>query len=102
MTGPKFERREGVIQKGANSVITARGDIAGQLTAMRGEVQSLAGSWTGMASTSFQQTAARWDQDATRMLNALDALAESLGEAEKAYVATDDSAAALFARAEQV
>ena len=45
--------------------------VQGELTALRGRLEPLAGAWVGRAATQFAQLMVRWDADARSLNQAL-------------------------------
>ncbi|MCL2455869.1 MAG: WXG100 family type VII secretion target [Micrococcales bacterium] len=69
----------GALQKGQDAVVAARGSIASRLTNVRNEVEQLRAYWTGEAAVSFDAMMRQFDENATRVNNALNNLADGLG-----------------------
>lgn len=60
--------------------------VQGELTALRGRLEPLAGAWVGRASTQFAQLMVRWDGDARSLNEAL----RSIGAAIQGSAVTYD------------
>ncbi len=70
-------------------------DILAQLT---GQIQTLASTWEGAASAAFQTRWQEWQNGATQVQQAMDAMGIFLEEAARTYEETEDSLRAAAGR----
>ncbi|PID97438.1 MAG: WXG100 family type VII secretion target, partial [Actinomycetales bacterium] len=69
---------EGALIQGANTVNNTRGDLTGQLSTIRGQIEATRGSWQGTGAVAFTQLMASWDETSARMVRVLDDFEASL------------------------
>ena len=70
--------------------------VQGELTALRGRLEPLAGAWIGRASAQFAQLMARWDADARSLSQALGGIGQAIDGSRGTYqLQEDDQAAAM-------
>jgi WXG100 family type VII secretion target len=74
----------------AKDVRTTRTEVDGELKTLFGVVDDLAVAWAGQASTGFQQLMVRWQQDVTKLLHAMDSIADLLDKSATQHVANDE------------
>ncbi|QSB06014.1 WXG100 family type VII secretion target [Natronoglycomyces albus] len=84
------------VRKAASDVRTTRSDVDGELNGIRGICDNLAAGWTGQAGASFQNAMNHWDQNANRLLTALDDIADMLDGGANQQEAQDQEQAAEF------
>ena len=85
------------LNRGAQMVSSAKGDLDQQLTALRGKLSSIGAQWRGSGSSAFQQTMQRWDESARKITSALDEFEANLKSSEQTYDASDARNAGRFA-----
>ncbi len=79
------------LHQAAKDVRAARGDVSVDVGRVAGEVgQALEGGWQGAAGTACQTLLRRWTEDAQRVVNALDNIADMLDKSGTAHAAADD------------
>ena len=84
------------VRKAANDVRSTRGNVDGELSAIRGVCDELAAGWTGQAGTSFQNAMQHWDRNADKLLQALDEIADMLDGGANEQEAQDEEQAGEF------
>ena len=77
--------------KAAQHVVSVNEAVQGELTALRGRLEPLAGAWVGRASTQFAQLMARWDADARLLNHALRAIGEAIDGSRVVYQRQEDA-----------
>lgn len=76
---------EGAIRKGADTVAATRDDLKNRLAALRGDVQSIGNSWTGLGAVAFSGLMLAWDAEANQVTDALEHLEENLRGTQSAF-----------------
>lgn len=74
-----------VMHSTALKVEDLRGDIDGLLKLLKGDVQAVAGSWHGTASTSFMGVMSNWDTSANKLSVALQGINEAIRASGTGY-----------------
>jgi WXG100 family type VII secretion target len=74
----------------AKDVRATRAEVDGELKTLAGVVDDLAVAWAGQASTGFQQLMGRWQTDVTKLLHAMDSIADLLDKSATEHVANDE------------
>jgi len=77
-------------------VIQVNESVTGILKQVQNQVMSLQGAWTGAAATAFSNLMARYNDDAVRLNQALQAIAEQLQAAGSTYEAQEESKQSSF------
>jgi len=75
----------GDVQAKASTIQREASDIEARLAQLTSQMADLAHSWTGSASTSFQDLFHDWDRTARQMKEALDGIGRSLQGAGQDY-----------------
>lgn len=79
--------------RAAQHVASVNEAVQGELTALRGRLEPLAGAWVGRASTQFAQLMVRWDADARTLNQALRAIGEAIDGSRATYQRQEDAQA---------
>jgi WXG100 family type VII secretion target len=79
-------------------VVSARGDLDQQLSALRGKLSGIGAQWRGAGSSAFQQVMVRWDEDAKKIITALDEFEANLRSSEQTDNANDETQSSSFNR----
>ncbi len=77
-------------------VVSAKGDLDQQLSALRGKLSGIGAQWRGAGSSAFQQVMVRWDEDARKITSALNEFEANLRTSEQTYNANDEGQSATF------
>jgi WXG100 family type VII secretion target len=85
----------------ASSVRGTRSEVDGELKSLLGVVDDLAAAWQGQASTGFQNLMSQWNTDVTRLLHAMDAIADLLDKSATEHMANDEQNQQALSRIEQ-
>jgi WXG100 family type VII secretion target len=93
----EFSKQDAALDRGATLVADARGELEQQLSALRGKLAAIGGQWVGAGSVAFQQVMVRWDDDARRVINALNGFEANLRTSESTYNASDEAQSASYA-----
>ena len=80
--------------RAAQHVAAVNQAVQGELTALRGRLEPLAGAWVGRASAQFAQLMARWDTDARSLNQALGGIGQAIDGSRATYQRQEDDQAA--------
>lgn len=86
-----FEVDQATLHAAANDVRSTRTDVDSDLSRLRGVVDQLAAAWRGQAGVSFQGLMQRWNEDTTKLLTALDQIAELLDRSGTQHQVNDEA-----------
>ena len=89
--GARFGASLDVMAQAAVHVRAVNEDIGALLNTLMGQLEPIAGTWKGAASTAFQQLHQRWNADAQKLNAALGSIAESLSGTHRAYSASEET-----------
>jgi len=87
-----------VMAQAAVHVRTVNEEIGTLLGTLMGQLEPIASTWKGAASSAFQQLHQRWNADAQKLNAALGSIAESLSGTHQAYSASEESSHAAIGR----
>ena len=79
------------MQKAAQQVQQVSDEISGELRALQGNLDPVAASWKGAASSAFQQLMMRWHEDANKLTTALQGISEMLDSTNKNYTQVEEA-----------
>jgi WXG100 family type VII secretion target len=79
------------MQKAAQQVQQVSDEISGELRALQGNLDPVAASWKGAASSAFQQLMVRWNEDASKLTSALQAISQMLDSTNKNYTQVEEA-----------
>lgn len=82
---------EGALKQGAQAVVQSRGELQKELNGLEGKLSSIGSSWTGQGAVAFTQLMARWRDDATKMVNALNEFEANLNSSSTTYDTSDET-----------
>jgi WXG100 family type VII secretion target len=80
--------------KAAQHVAGVNHAVQGELSALRGRLEPLAGAWVGRASAQFAQLMVRWDTDARALNQALGGIGHAIEGSRGTYQRQEDDQAA--------
>jgi WXG100 family type VII secretion target len=89
MSGP-FEVDHATLHTAASDTRTARTEVDGELRKLWGVVDDLAIAWQGKASSGFQTLMRRWNDDTTKLLTAMDEIADLLDKTGTQHQVNDE------------
>lgn len=69
---------EGALKQGFAAVESTKKDIDGHLARLRGDLSTVRDSWQGAAAMQFQSLMDQWDENAAKVNQALQDLADNL------------------------
>ncbi len=93
----QFNVDSGQLSAAGANVAAIAGQLRTDAAAMMSQVQSLQGSWTGAAASSFADCATRWRAAQSQMEAALDSIGQALHAVSVSYEEAESGAAAMFA-----
>lgn len=86
---------DGVIRQSADVVRGTRSDLTSLITQLRGDIESIPRhGFDGRAAMQFQTLMARWNEDANKLIGALDGFERDLLSTQQSYEQTDEDRAA--------
>jgi WXG100 family type VII secretion target len=85
-----FEIDHATLHTAAGDVRSTRSEVDGELKKLWGVVDDLAIAWKGQASTGFQQLMQRWNEDTSKLLTAMDNIADLLDQSGTAHQVNDE------------
>jgi WXG100 family type VII secretion target len=91
MAGSSFNTDAATMQRAAQQVQQVSEEISAELRSLQGQLDPMAASWKGAASSAFQQLMVRWNEDANKLTSALQAIAEMLDSTNKNYSQTEEA-----------
>jgi WXG100 family type VII secretion target len=89
MTSP-FEVDHTTLHTAANDVRSTRSEVDGELKKLWNVVDDLAMAWQGQASSGFQSLMQRWNEDTTKLLAAMDDIADLLDKSGTTHQVNDE------------
>ena len=98
MTGGPIQVDYATLHKAAADVRSTRHDVDGELKKLLGTAEELQGAWEGAAALQFQGLIRRWNDDSTKLLNALSEIADLLDKAARQHQATDEQSQQMFGK----
>jgi|1186.fasta_scaffold53060_2 WXG100 family type VII secretion target len=91
-------KQDQALTRGAQMVSSARGDLEQQLSSLRGKLSSIGAQWRGSGSTAFQRVMVQWDEDARKIISALNEFEANLRTSEQTYNANDEAQSSTFSK----
>jgi WXG100 family type VII secretion target len=73
------------MQQASQHVMNVNQQIQGQLSTLMGKLEPLTSAWQGQAASSFQTLHQRWQENATKLNQALQAIGEGLAKSQQTY-----------------
>ena len=96
--GDSYRAGEGVVQKSAEIVSTARGELRQQINTLRGQMEQVKSHWEGQGARSFDQVSEAWKVQTQDIVEVLDTFEANLTGAQRQYDADDSSAASTLSK----
>ena len=84
--GTDFE----TMTKAAQSVNQAVQDIGAEMRSLDSALEPIASAWKGQAASAFQQLIQKFNDDCTKLTQALDAIGQAMGANTKNYTAAEE------------
>jgi len=76
--------------RAAQHVASVNQSVQGELSALRGRLEPLAGAWVGQAAAQFTQLMIRWDTDARALNQALGGIGHAIEGSRNTYQRQED------------
>jgi ESAT-6 family protein len=76
--------------RAAQHVASVNQSVQGELSALRGRLEPLAGAWVGQAAAQFAQLMIRWDTDARALNQALGGIGHAIEGSRNTYQRQED------------
>jgi early secretory antigenic target protein ESAT-6 len=84
------------LQQVSSQLTAGAGNVDGILAQLAANVAPLGSDWAGLAQAQFQQLWDQWQRDAKGLREALNGIAQMMGQASANYESTEQSIAASF------
>jgi|SRR5665648_259483 len=84
---------DGALKAGATAVAQSRAELKQQLKALEGNLSGIGAKWKGQGAVAFGTLMVRWNEDANKIINALDTFEANLVSSQSTYTAADDAQA---------
>ena len=89
---------DGALKAGAAQVAQSRGELTQQLSALEGKLNGIGAQWQGQGSTAFQSLMVRWNEDARKIINALNEFEQNLNTSQTTYTSSDEQQSSTMSR----
>lgn len=89
---------EGALKQGFAAVESTKADIDSHLKRLEGDLSTIGSSWQGSASVQFTQLMQQWQDNAAKVNQALQELADNLRGTDKAMQANEADTESSFAQ----
>jgi WXG100 family type VII secretion target len=86
-----FNTTPEVMAKAAQQVEQVSQEISSELRSLLSQLEPVASTWKGGAASAFQQLMQKWNDDATKLSQALDGIAEMLKSTHTNYTQVEES-----------
>lgn len=94
----EVSKQDQALSRAAEMVFSARQDLDSQIKTLNGKLEQIGGQWTGVGATAFRQVMMSWDQNAKKVISALDGFQENLKRSESTYTAEDEAQQQVFSK----
>lgn len=88
--------QDGALLRGATYTRDVRQDLVAELTRLRGDLASVGARWQGGGAAAFGTVMLAWEDQARRVVSALEGFADGLAATEQDYTVTDDDQRAAY------
>lgn len=89
---------EGALKQGFSAVESTKADIDSHLKRLEGDLSTIGSSWQGSASVQFTQLMQQWQDNAAKVNQALQELADNLSSADKAMQSNEAETESSFSQ----
>lgn len=93
-----ISKQEDALNRGAQLVVEAKADLNSQLSLLKGNLQGIGSHWAGQGAVAFTQAMTRWEENAKKIITALDEFERNLKDTEASYAASDAEQQQAFGR----
>lgn len=94
----EISKQDQALSRAANLVAEARQELNGQLQQLGGKLQGIGSQWRGSGAAAFNNVMERWNADAQKIIQSLEAFEDNLEKSESTYTAADDAQSAAFSK----
>jgi len=91
MAGSSFGTTFDEMNKAAQAVTQTVQDIQAEQRSLMSALEPVASAWKGQAASAFQQLMARFNDDATKLTQALDAIGQAMSSNTKNYSSVEET-----------
>lgn len=84
------------MEAASNHVRDVNSQIQSQLSSLMSKLEPLASQWKGASQVSFNQLQVRWNDNARKLNQALNDIAEALSTSKSTYQSSDEQQASSF------
>lgn len=81
---------DGALKAGADAVAQAKAELQSQLSTLDGRLAGLPAQWKGLGAVAFQRLMTKWNEDTTKLINALNEFEANLTASQSTYSSADD------------
>lgn len=92
---------DGALKQGAQAVAQSRAELKTELSSLEGKLSSIGLAWKGQGAVAFTQLMARWRDDASKMVGALDEFEQNLNSSGTSYDTADESQSTVMSKLTQ-
>lgn len=96
--GDQFRAGAGVVQKSAEIVATARGDLRTKVNNLRTQMEAVKAHWEGEGATTFNTVSEAWKVQTQQIVDVLDTFEANLTGAQRQYDADDAAASSALGK----
>lgn len=89
---------DGALKAGASAVAQSRAELRREIDVLRGKLEGLRGAWAGQGAVAFNTLMTRWNDDAAKIISALDEFESNLIASQSSYTASDEAQSASMNR----
>ena len=89
---------EGALQQGFTAVESTKSEIDGHLSRLEGDLSTIGSSWQGAASVQFSSLMTQWQENAAKVNQALQDLADNLRATDSSMEANESETENSFAQ----
>jgi WXG100 family type VII secretion target len=89
---------DGALKQGADAVAQSRDELRRELSSLEGKLSGIGSHWQGQGAVAFNALMARWREDATKIVNALNEFEANLQSSQASYTAADEAQQSTFSR----
>ena len=82
---------DGAILQGADTVATTRGELKELLKTVESQMLAIGSGWEGPAAQAFQGLMVRWNEESSKVTNALVGFEDNLRSTQRDYDVTDQA-----------
>lgn len=93
---------EGALKAGADAIGQARADLTSELNKLEGQLSQIGSRWQGQGAVAFTQLMARWREDATKIVGALNDFEANLVAGQNTYTAADEAQGQEFTKLQRM